>query len=285
MSNIDRLFLVICMMVNAVLTIAMSSTSTLFTSYKLGEGLQLANRVVMAPLTRGRAGTSKLANEYMGKYYEQRASAGLIVSEGVGISEMGYGWYATPGIWLPEHITAWKKVVDAVHAKNGKIFLQLWHMGRQSHSSFNTKRETIAPSAIGIPSSEYFMTHDSNNNRVPYEVPRALETSEIPGVVAEYAHAAKNAKAAGFDGVEVHGANGYLIDTFLQSVSNHRTDAYGGSIENRYRFLKEVVEAVGKVYSYDRVGVRISPNGVFGAMGSDDNDKVRHINVFFILFC
>eukprot|EP01040_Poterioochromonas_malhamensis_P017738 gene17738-20482_t len=239
----------------------------LFTPLKIGS-LELANRVVMAPLTRCRAGTSRVPNDYMRQYYEERASAGLIISEATAISEQGYGWYGAPGLYTEEHSRAWKPIVDAVHAKGGKMFLQLWHMGRASHSSFHSTREIVSASAIAIPNAHIY---DANHQQSPYEVPRALDESEIPGVVQDYKKSAQLAKDAGFDGVEVHGANGYLIDQFLQSVSNKRTDGYGGSRENRYRLLKEVVEAVGEVYLFDRIGVRISPNGGYNSMGSEDN--------------
>jgi len=234
--------------------------------------LALKNRVVLAPLTRARAGPSRIPNELMVTYYEQRANAGLLIAEATAVSEQGYGWLGAPGIYTEEQANAWKPVVDAVHAKGAKFFLQLWHMGRQGHPSFSPANETVAASAIGI-QGEVF-TRDANGERVKYETPRALETSEIPALIQSYKDAAKLAKLAGFDGVEVHGANGYLLDTFLQSSTNQRTDIYGGSFENRYRLLKEVITAVGEVYSYDRIGVRISPNGVFGGMGSDDNDKM-----------
>jgi N-ethylmaleimide reductase len=242
--------------------------SQLLSPFKMGS-LNLANRVVMAPLTRGRAGTSRLANEYIAEYYAERASAGLLISEATAVSEQGYGWYATPGLYTEEQAKAWKIVTDAVHAKNGVIFAQLWHMGRQAHSSFNSKGEIVAPSAIKIPGDGH--VRDINQQESAYETPRALETDEIAGVVKDYQNSARLAKEAGFDGVEVHGANGYLIDEFLQSSTNHRTDRYGGSIENRARFLLEIVDAVKEVFSSDRIGVRLSPNGVFGGMGSADN--------------
>lgn len=242
--------------------------SLLLSPFKVGP-FTLANRVVMAPLTRGRAGTNRLANEYMREYYELRASAGLIITEGVAISPQGYGWYATPGLYNTEQRDSWKPVTEAVHKRGGKIFLQLWHMGRQSHSSFHNGNAIVAPSAIKVPGDG--TVRDAEQNAVPYETPRALETEEIPGVVQDYANCAALAKEAGFDGVEIHGANGYLIDEFLQSATNQRTDRYGGPKENRFNFLKEIVEEVGKVFPYDQIGVRVSPNGVFGGMGSADN--------------
>jgi len=202
----------------------------------------------------------------MAEYYVQRRSAGLLITEATTISEQANGWVDSPGIYTEEMTAGWKSVVDAVHAQGGIIFLQLWHMGRASHSSFHGGQPAVAPSAIKI-NAEYIHTA---NGKQPHEVPRALETAEIPGIVNDYRNAARRAKQAGFDGVEIHGANGYLIDQFLQSKTNHRTDAYGGSIENRFRFLKEVVEAGGEVWPAERVGVRLSPNGVFNDMGSAD---------------
>lgn len=233
----------------------------------LEKGLSLKNRVVMAPLTRGRAGESRTANALMAEYYAQRTGAGLIVSEGTAISKQGYGWTHSPGIYTAEQTAGWKQTVNAVHERGSKIYLQLWHTGRASHSSFQPNNDLpVAPSAIKIEGAE---AHTSEGNK-PYETPRALDTEEIPRVVEEYRQAAANAKEAGFDGVEIHSANGYLIDEFLQSKTNHRTDKYGGSIENRYRFLKEVVEAVLTVWDANSVGVRLSPNGSFNDMGSPD---------------
>lgn len=238
----------------------------LLSSFQLKD-LSLKNRVVMAPMTRGRAGEERTANALMAKYYAQRAGAGLIISEGTAISQQGYGWTNSPGIYTPEQTIAWKQVVDAVHEQGSKIFLQLWHTGRASHSSFQLNNQLpIAPSAIKIEGGE---AHTPNGKQ-PYETPRALATAEIPLVVEEYRQAAANAKEAGFDGVEIHAANGYLIDEFLQSKTNHRTDQYGGSIANRYRFLQEVVEAVLTVWDAGRFGVRLSPNGSFNDMGSPD---------------
>lgn len=238
----------------------------LLSSFQLKD-LSLKNRVVMAPMTRGRAGEERTANALMAKYYAQRAGAGLIISEGTAISQQGYGWTNSPGIYTPEQTIAWKQVVDAVHEQGSKIFLQLWHTGRASHSSFQLNNQLpIAPSSIKIEGGE---AHTPNGKQ-PYETPRALATAEIPLVVEEYRQAAANAKEAGFDGVEIHAANGYLIDEFLQSKTNHRTDQYGGSIANRYRFLQEVVEAVLTVWDAGRFGVRLSPNGSFNDMGSPD---------------
>lgn len=241
------------------------SNQGLFQPFTLGEFV-LKNRIVLAPMTRARAGITRLANATMAKYYVQRSDAGLMISEGVAISEEAIGWNESPGIFTDEMVEAWKPVTSAVHQHGGVFFLQLWHCGRASHSSFHGGKLPVAPSAIKL-------TGDSIHTptgKQPYEVPRALETSEIPRVVEDYRRAAENARKAGFDGVEIHGANGYLIDEFLQSKTNHRTDQYGGSVENRFRFLKEIVAAVTSVWPANRVGVRLSPNGVFNDMGSPD---------------
>lgn len=241
------------------------SKSSLFSKFSIGD-LELSNRVVMAPLTRGRAGKERIPNAMMAEYYEQRSGAGLIVSEATTISEQANGWNESPGIYTEEMVEGWKQIPKAVHAKGGKIFLQLWHMGRASHSSFHHGDKAVAPSALAI-QGEASHTPDGKREQ---EVPRALETEEIPLIVEDYRRAAANAMRAGFDGVEIHAANGYLIDQFLQSKTNHRTDAYGGSIENRTRFLKEVVEAVTSVVPPHRVGVRLAPNGSYNDMGSPD---------------
>ena len=243
-----------------------SQTPQLLTPFSL-KGLQLKNRVAMAPMTRARAGAERLPNPLMAEYYAQRAGAGLIVSEGTTISLQANGWQHSPGIYTDAQTDAWKQVVDAVHARDSVIFLQLWHTGRASHPSFQPDGQLpVAPSALRIESGE---AHTPEGKQ-PYETPRALDTDEIPQVVEDYRRAAANAKAAGFDGVEIHGANGYLIDEFLQSKTNRRTDRYGGSLENRYRFLQEIVEAVLTVWAPERVGVRLSPNGSFNDMGSPD---------------
>ncbi|QDU73453.1 N-ethylmaleimide reductase [Bremerella volcania] len=240
--------------------------SPLFQAYDL-RGLTLSNRIAMAPMTRGRAGKERMANALMAKYYQQRAAAGLLITEATTISPQANGWDQSPGIYTSEMVEAWKQVPQAVHEKGGKIFLQLWHTGRASHSSFHGGESAVAPSAIMIDDGE--MQH-TPNGKEPREVPRALETEEIPGIVADYAKAAAGAKEAGFDGVEIHSANGYLLDEFLQSKTNHRTDPYGGSIENRYRILDEVVQAISQVWPQERIGVRLSPNGAFNGMGSPD---------------
>ena len=238
----------------------------LLSSVQLGD-LTLKNRVAMAPLTRGRAGAERIPNALMTEYYTQRANAGLIITEATSISPQGNGWQDSPGIYTPEQVAGWQPITKAVHQQNSKIILQLWHTGRASHPSFQIDNQLpVAPSAIKIAGAE---AHTPDGKQ-PFVTPRALETAEIPQVIEQYRNAAANAKAAGFDGVEIHGANGYLIDEFIQSKSNQRTDEYGGSIENRYRFLKEIVEAVLTVWDAGRVGVRLSPNGVFNDMGSPD---------------
>ncbi|EGZ10722.1 hypothetical protein PHYSODRAFT_520792 [Phytophthora sojae] len=240
----------------------------LFTPLKLGDNLELKNRIVFGPLSRGRASADRVPSENNELYYEQRAGAGLIISEGTAVSEQGYGWHHAAACYTDAHVEGWKRVTERVHKKGGKIFMQLWHMGRQSHSSFNKKREIVSASALRCESGH---TRDANYVESDFETPRALETEEIAGIVEDYRKSAVLAKKAGFDGVELHGANGYLIDQFLQSATNRRTDKYGGSFENRARFLLELVEAVKTVFPSHRIGVRVSPNGGFGGMGSEDN--------------
>ncbi|MCA9059747.1 MAG: alkene reductase [Planctomycetaceae bacterium] len=236
--------------------------------------LALPNRVVMAPLTRARAGIARIPNSLMAEYYVQRSSAGLIISEATTISPQANGWSESPGIYTDAMMDGWKHVVSAVHTAGGRIFLQLWHMGRASHSSFHNGEYAVAPSAIAI-NEPYINTPVGKQ---PHEVPRALQTEEIPGIVADYQAAARRARMAGFDGVEVHAANGYLIDQFLQSKTNQRTDLYGGSVENRYRFLREVMTAVTSEWPAHRVGVRLSPNGAFNDMGSEDfREQFTHV--------
>jgi N-ethylmaleimide reductase len=226
--------------------------------------LELRNRVVMAPLTRSRSGPDRVPNATMAEYYAQRSSAGLIVSEATTISPQANGWLESPGIYTDAMEAGWRLITDTVHARGARIFLQLWHMGRASHSDFHGGRPPVSASAVRI-SGDGIHTPVGKQ---PYETPRSLETHEVAAVVADYAAAAARARAAGFDGVEIHAANGYLIDQFLQSKTNLRTDDYGGSIEKRCRFLMDVVTAVSKVWPSRRVGVRISPNGVFNDMGS-----------------
>jgi N-ethylmaleimide reductase len=239
--------------------------SILLSPFVVGD-LKFKNRVVMAPLTRSRAGQERIPNALMAEYYAQRASAGLMISEATVVSEQGIGWINSPGIYSDEQMLGWKQVVGAVHARGGLIFLQLWHCGRASHSNFHRGKPAVSASAIAIQGDEIH----TPMGKCPYEVPRALETDEIPGIVEDYRKAAERAKMAGFDGVEIHAANGYLIDQFLQSKTNHRTDAYGGNLDNRFRFLKEITEAILTVWPAHRVGVRLSPNGIFNDMGSPD---------------
>ncbi len=238
----------------------------LFEKIKLGDYC-LANRIVLAPLTRARAGVTRLPNALMAEYYAQRADAGLLISEATSISVQGLGWLNSPGIYTDEQAEAWQLITQAVHDRGGKIFLQLWHCGRASHTSFHPELGLpVAPSAIKL-NGDYIHTP---NGKQAYETPRALETAEVKQIVLDYKKAAEKAKAAGFDGVEIHAANGYLIDEFLQSKTNHRTDEYGGSKENRSVFLLEIVAAVKQIWDANKIGVRLSPNGVFNDMGSED---------------
>ena len=229
--------------------------------------LVLKNRVVMSPLTRARAGTERLANALMAEYYAQRASAGLIITEATAISPQAIGWLNSPGIYSAEQTAAWKQVVAAVHAQGTPIFLQLWHCGRASHSSFQEEAGLpVAPSAIKIAGDDIH----TPIGKQPHETPRALEADEIPLIVEDYRRAAARAREAGFDGVELHAANGYLIDQFLQSRTNQRSDRYGGTVENRFRFLDEIVQALLTVWPAGRIGVHLSPNGNYNDMGSAD---------------
>jgi N-ethylmaleimide reductase len=242
----------------------------LFSPLKVGP-YQLKHRLMMAPLTRMRAARPSLAPKPLNaEYYAQRTTpGGLIIAEASPVMTTAFGNPGVPGIYSEEQIKGWRAVVEAVHARGGLIFLQLWHVGRVSHSSFQPGGALpVAPSAVAISPDYKTMTADAKP--AAYETPRALETSEVVGVVEAFRQAARNAKAAGFDGVEVHGANGYLIEQFLQSRSNRRTDQYGGSIENRVRFLMEVTQAVIDVWGADRVGVRLSPYGVANDSGEAD---------------
>ncbi|MGA1265309.1 MAG: alkene reductase, partial [Prochlorothrix sp.] len=244
----------------------MTLSPNLLSPVTLGD-LSLKNRVVLAPLTRARAGVERLPNALMADYYRQRASAGLLISEATVVSKQGIGWPNTPGIYSDTQAEAWKTVTDAVHGAGGLMVLQLWHCGRASHSYFQEGNQPpVAPSAIAINGDGVH----TPEGKLPHEVPHALTIAEIQATIEDYRQAAARAKAAGFDGVEVHGANGYLIDEFLQSKTNQREDEYGGSIGNRYRFLQEVLEAVLTEWPAARVGVRLSPNGVFNDMGSPD---------------
>jgi N-ethylmaleimide reductase len=225
--------------------------------------IEAPNRIVMAPLTRMRAGPGRIPSQMMSEYYSQRASAGLMVTEATAISQQGTGCLNTPGIFTDDQLSGWQRVTDTVHHSGGRIFLQLWHMGRISHPSFQASNGwPVAPSAIA-PQAGQILTEAGMQ---PYVIPRALELREMPGIVAQYAAAAERAKLAGFDGVEIHNANGYLLDQFLRDGTNHRTDSYGGSLKNRARLTMEVTEAVTKVWDADRVGIRFSPGGIFNDM-------------------
>ncbi len=240
--------------------------SKLFTPFTAG-ALSLGHRVVMAPLTRMRSDAGDRPSALMLEYYTQRASAGgLIISEASPVSRQGYGYAGAPGIYDDAQIEGWRAITDAVHARGGRIVMQLWHVGRQSHPDLQPGRQApVAPSAIAAEGHAY-----ATHGPVPFSEPRALERSEISAIVAEFGAAAARAKRAGFDGVEIHGANGYLPDQFLQDGTNRRTDDYGGSLENRARFLLEVTEAAIDAFGADRVGVRLSPSGTYGSMSDSD---------------
>jgi N-ethylmaleimide reductase len=264
--------------------LARNAASDLFKPMQLGP-LQLANRIVMAPLTRSRAKEDDIPGDLALQYYVQRANAGLIIAEATQISPQGKGYILTPGIYSAAQVQAWKKINDAVHAAGSKIFLQLWHVGRISHPSIQIDGVLpVAPSAIKPEGQSY-----TNDGFVPMVTPRALETSEMASIVEQYRIAAHNAKEAGFDGVEIHAANGYLLDQFLRDKTNQRTDAYGGSIENRARLVLEVTDAVVKVWGGDRVGIRLSPLSSFGDIG-DSNPQalftyvVEQLNAFNLVY-
>lgn len=242
-----------------------TSSPQLLSPFSLRD-LELRNRIALAPMTRARAGKERVPNSLMAEYYGQRANAGLVITEATTISKQANGWNESPGIYSAAMVEGWRETVSRVHDAGGTIFLQLWHCGRASHSSFHDGKPAVAPSAIAI-QGDYIHTP---KGKEAYETPRALETEEIPEIVEDYRRAAENAKAAGFDGVEVHSANGYLLDEFLQSKTNHREDRYGGSVENRFAMLREVLKAVTSVLPSERVGVRLSPNGAFNDMGSPD---------------
>ncbi len=231
----------------------------------------LPNRIIMAPLTRCRASAGRVPNAMMVEYYSQRASFGMILSEATAVSPMGVGYPDTPGIWSAEQVEGWKSVTRAVHNAGGKILLQLWHVGRISDPIYLDGALPVAPSAVA-PAGHVSLLRPMK----AFVTPRALELDEISGVVEDYRRGAENAKAAGFDGVEIHGANGYLIDQFLQDSSNQRQDDYGGSIENRARFLLEVTDAVVSVWGADRVGVHLAPRGDSHDVGDSDLSAVFH---------
>ena len=256
----------------------------LFSPVKLGS-IALKNRMIMAPLTRNRAGEAGVPQDLNVTYYEQRASAGLIITEATPISAMGHGYPALPGIYTDEQVAGWKKVVDAVHAKGGKIVLQLWHVGRISHPSLLPDNALpVAPSAIK-PAGKAF----TYKGLVDYVEPRALQLDELPSIVQDFVQATKCSLQAGFDGVEIHAANGYLLDQFLRDGSNKRDDSYGGSIENRARLLIEVTQAVVNVIGADKVGVRLSPSNPFNDMQDNDaqalfNNVTQQLNQFNLAY-
>ena len=235
-----------------------TSTSDLFTPLELG-ALALPNRIVLAPLTRNRAGAGNAPQAMNATYYGQRASAGLIITEASQISPQGVGYPATPGIHSEEQVAGWRLVTQAVHERDGRLFIQLWHVGRISHPSLQADNALpVAPSAIRAQGEA--MTYEGLK---PFETPRALESDEIPAIIADYENAARRAREAGFDGVEIHAANGYLLDQFLRDGTNQRSDQYGGDINQRMRLLEEVVDAVSAVWGAERVGVRLSPENSF----------------------
>jgi N-ethylmaleimide reductase len=263
----------------------MSGKEMMFTPVKLG-AIELKNRLVMAPLTRMRAIAGEVPSPLAKTYYSQRAGAGLIITEATQISPIAQGYPATPAIYSAEQTAAWKEIVEAVHAKGGKIVAQLWHVGRISHSSLHPEQGLPeAPSAIAPAGQTYgadWKLHD-------YETPKAMTAEDIARLLKDFELAAANAKAAGFDGVEIHSANGYLLDQFLQDKTNQRTDRYGGSIENRMRLLGEVIESVTKVYPSDRIGVRLSPYGTFNDMGDSNpialfNAVIQKLNAYHLSY-
>jgi 2,4-dienoyl-CoA reductase-like NADH-dependent reductase (Old Yellow Enzyme family) len=241
--------------------------SRLFDPLQVG-ALTLPNRIIMAPLTRKRAGADRVPNAMMAEYYRQRAGAGLILSEATSVSPQGVGYWGTPGIWNDQQVEGWREVTRQVHEAGGRMFLQLWHVGRISDPELLGGQLPVAPSAIAAAG------HVSGlRPKRPHPVPRALETEEITGIVDDFRRGAERAKAAGFDGVELHAANGYLIDQFLQDKTNKRADRYGGSVENRARFLLEIVDAVIAVWGADRVGVHLRPRGEEHDMGDSNPES------------
>ena len=238
--------------------------SNLLSPIKIG-AWELPNRVVMAPLTRCRADAGRVPNDLMAEYYEQRASMGLIITEATSVTAHGVGYPDTPGIWSDEQVEGWKKITGAVHAAGGRIILQLWHVGRMSDPIYLNGDLPVAPSAIR-PAGHVSLVRPEK----AFVTPRALESEEIPGVIEAYRKGAENAKTAGFDGVEIHGANGYLLDQFLQDSTNKRTDSYGGSLENRARLMLEVTDAVVSVWGADRVGMHLAPRADAHDMGDSD---------------
>ncbi len=254
---------------------ANESTSELFTPITVGRW-QLPHRVAMAPMTRSRAGQpGNIPTDLMKEYYRQRAGAALIITEATQVSAQAQGYAWTPGIHTPEQVAAWKNVTAAVHEEGGRIVVQLWHVGRISHRALQPGNELpVAPSAIAAAGNAFIVDEQGNPAFVPFETPRALDRNEIHGIVADFVQAARNAIDAGFDGVEIHAANGYLLDQFLNTTSNQRDDEYGGSVANRARLTLQVVDAVEATIGADRVGVRISPLGQFNSMGMEDPEAL-----------
>lgn len=247
----------------------------LFSPFKLGN-LILANRIVMAPMTRSRA-LDNIPNELLVKYYSQRASAGLIITEGTSPSENGLGYARIPGLYSSEQINAWKEVTDAVHEKDGKIFVQLMHTGRITHPlNLPVGARVVGPSAIAASATQMYTDAEGMK---PLPVPEAISESKIAKTIAEFVHSAESAISAGFDGVELHGANGYLLDQFLNIASNKRNDNYGGNANNRNRFFIEVAEAVANAIGKDKLGIRLSPFGAFNEMSSDDTTEAQYTNL------
>jgi 2,4-dienoyl-CoA reductase-like NADH-dependent reductase (Old Yellow Enzyme family) len=239
----------------------------LFDPLELGS-LHLPNRIIMAPLTRLRGTVDHVPTPVMIEYYRQRASAGLIISEGIPVSAQGVGYAQVPGIWSEEQVAQWKPVTEAVHQAGGRIFAQIWHVGRISDPFFLNGSLPVAPSALRAPGHVSLIRPMKE-----FETPRALDAAEIPGIIADYKRGAENAKAAGFDGVELHGANGYLLDQFLQDGTNHRTDAYGGTLEKRARLMLEATDAVAEVWGPERVGMHLAPRG--DAHGISDSNPAE----------
>jgi N-ethylmaleimide reductase len=264
--------------------------TTLFSPLQLGD-IQLPQRVIMAPLTRSRAGQpGNVPTKSNVEYYRQRASAGLIITEATQITQQGQGYAWTPGIHSQEQIEGWAKVADAVHKEGGRIFMQLWHVGRVSHPCFQPNGERqVAPSEMEVPGQTFILDADGNGLWADVPLPRALTTDEIHAITEDYVQAAKNALAAGMDGVEIHAGNGYLLDSFINSNSNFRTDNYGGTSANRARFLLEVVKAVSDAVGSGRVGVRMTPQGRFMGMGDETPNQTfgyiaEQLNQFSIAY-
>ncbi len=240
-------------------------TASLFDHLRVGD-LKLKNRIAMAPMTRGRAGASRIPNDLMAEHYFQRSSAGLLITEATVVSAQGNGWIGSPGIYTEAMVAGWRKITGRVKPTGTQMFLQMWHCGRASHSDFHNGELPVSASAIKLRGDKIHTPLGKKD----YEIPRPMTVDEIKATVNDYRQAALNAKNAGFSGVEVHSANGYLLNQFLDSSTNVRDDAYGGSLENKYRFLREVLGAVLEIWPAQRVGVRLSPNGVFNDMGSED---------------